>query len=1259
MRKQTLTHELVEQIQLTKQLDKDLSDIPIDKQTKQQQPQKKEKEKQEQEFLLTEIMQKQKAAFLTLSDGKEQTSFYIDNYKHKFATKFFKDNEELEEFLFEKEHGFYHPIIYNAPLVIYDSEKPVVQIELPTRYGSSKNYSFQELKNVLKTNKIIKKQKLEELVEEIFDFLITSKPEKEHKKNTHSIDSIAKHICKNNKVTNKNLNNIKTIFGLLRMGHPIASEEIIRDKKDKTPKITIPSPLPDLFITGKYDPQMQQNIAPTNSICNVDCELIKILEQNKKINKLIKDIDKDIKLKLKKIGLTNIKQNQDRLDEAFEEYNGENYKEIFNKKIKGTFLERNYDESFFEKRKNLQDEIIEFNKTLKQTNSFLKIERIKSKEKNKERRSFVHFGKNITSEKYEWIKYKRMFNREDLKGKRFAIFDTEQPFYKYGDNRTTSLSIIISQDHEIKEKYVIATNKSNEQGYKGFPYIFEATSEKLVETGKSIMENCDIFVAYNIKHDTTKLRDDGDFAIGERLTNPVYEVTTKFLERMRVRGKICLDPMRWAKVYLKYLPNQKLVSTAKALDLEFGKSINYRQQEELLFVNLTNNADHLSRDTIDVISKYLGTKVTRKNIQKMQSLDMICGTILLRYVTEDTLVLPEIIESKQFQDSLDDLFFMSDLFKIEFTRLMHSTNTINQFQKNLFFENLGTYHDEVFPTNYGAQKDYYEDAKQYFKRKLKSNLKSRLKQNKIKTKTKGRISKQIYKVHLPKAKHFREKIIDSLMQNYREGKDEKTINTLEKFFNYIEEHKEDKNRLFFLTQYEESLFDWMLKDYAAVIFEKKLFEKHVKETEKQRNEDLLDNMLDYTKNTNFSENTQLSFGMNYEQENEEEEICKFEIDLEKIENRFKELKSKLGIGKDWSYFYEHNLNKKMFKEYKTKIDTTLMAQNELEEKEYLDLFNRWAKIEAKKRVLTGSSKTNQFEIEKILKQRDKEIIEFITKQGFNIVHTQDDYLYLSDGDENKLLEKDCPLIYVDKIDSAFTANNKIFYNKNGFIKGLKMSEDPQYHVSTFENKIYSEFLLPILKGDYEKALVNTNKNLEEVRSLNHRIKDYEKIDLLRLSKSTRIYIGYERDYWENKATKIKFMTPDTVKFDKKDELGEYFEVELQYNKKEDGTEIEKVYKQINPKTKRAHMIFPYLKRGRRKNKKIKTYEKYYIMNIDDFNPDPLEYKKKITKRLKGLLTSLTNKHIAKTMIEQGLSENETSCIADSCRAEYEQTSLEF
>ena len=201
---------------------------------------------------------------------------------------------------------------------------------------------------------------------------------------------------------------------------------------------------------------------------------------------------------------------------------------------------------------------------------------------------------------------------------------------------------------------------------------------------------------------------------------------------MGIRGKLCIDPMMWARVFFKYLPNQKITSTAKQLGLEFDKWINYRQQEELQLVSNVKDSKHfskeimnLSKDTIELIADYLKKDFSKLKLKKMKDLDKVCGDILLKYVAEDTDVLLEIVRSKQFQESVEDYSFMSEIFNIEFVKLMHLPTSLNEFQERLFFTNMGTYHEVVCPVNLDRIKKFYDRSKKYFNSSREENYADR------------------------------------------------------------------------------------------------------------------------------------------------------------------------------------------------------------------------------------------------------------------------------------------------------------------------------------------------------------------------------------------------------------------------------------------------------------------------------------------------------------------------------------------------------
>jgi len=294
-----------------------------------------------------------------------------------------------------------------------------------------------------------------------------------------------------------------------------------------------------------------------------------------------------------------------------------------------------------------------------------------------------------------------------------------------------------------------------------------------------------IFVAYNVPFDAIKLREAGRFAVGGEGEEPKKISTIPFFERIGVKEMDVLDLWQWAKIAFGYLVNKKLVVVARHLlgEDKFGKEIDYRQQAEL-----------------ERICKGMSVKQASLDVQEMLG-GRKAWQVIASYVGGDVKVLEDMLDTKEFSDSVDDVAYMSQLFKIDFFLLMHDAKRIQDYLERKFFEETGVFRDVIFP-----RFDVFTKYETRVKNKLK-----RVVERSFPVGAKGRVE-SVSKVYLPLGKVLR----DDVEWHFPE---------LREFYDYVDKFWEDKQRSFFLARYEDALAEWMWKDYAAYLYENEKFKK--------------------------------------------------------------------------------------------------------------------------------------------------------------------------------------------------------------------------------------------------------------------------------------------------------------------------------------------------------------------------------------------------------------------------------------------------
>jgi hypothetical protein len=773
--------------------------------------------------------------------------------------------------------------------------------------------------------------------------------------------------------------------------------------------------LPGDFIKEDYTQWARRRLTSPFKFVELDDNILRAFQLKNKIKNNLIGFRKELeKLSAKSYATRRINI----LDDIFDE-NSNIKEEELNDLKKDTKCLKNLDYNLIKKRKEINDEIERANKLL---NDDIKIVYKTKKNKEPELR--------IEKKKDSFLKNSRAPSLEEIVNFKWAFIDIEIPHFRRKDAGITWIGAKywdgkkeISRIHTI---YDVAPDSCN-----GYEVVKHKGIEEMIESFTNEINgfNPDIVSSYNTRFDLIKLRETlAGFLIGknkkssaykELKTNPLYKVTTKFFERIDITNRLVIDLFRWQKIARAYDINAKLEMAAG-----FRKIFGYDLLEK--FEDYCIKGGKLGEKAASIISKYLA-----KDVDSLFS----------------------IFNLKEFKNNMEDVLWMSEKFGISSDRLLHLTNVINEFQEEGFFKQMGITRKHIFPYIKTKQTNELErKCLEYFTKKVVTKS---IKENRIKG-----ISNDVYKVFIPVGDFFRGPL---------SARSEKITD----FFEYKDDFKGDKQRIFFLEQYAKEFSRWMAVDYARFLKDKEKYNKILSK-----------NKIDFM------------------------EIKNIRRDLEAIVADKKQIKisEKLKKGnltiKDIEELADEKI--RLFAENKN-IDSNNLAK----------IINLYSIARKKQNHFSGNYGITPQQIKRILDKRFNEINEFIEKNGLEIVAKEGNYLYLK-GNKHVLEREDAPVVMVDEIKKLYHSD-KVYYEKNGFFSNIQFKDHPGYHLSMFEMNAYERMIKNLLKGNKEKA----KRAYEHVSNVSC-IKKQKKENFFFENKSKQRYSSFVKDS-EYKNGKIYFM----------------------------------------------------------------------------------------------------------------------------------------
>jgi hypothetical protein len=531
--------------------------------------------------------------------------------------------------------------------------------------------------------------------------------------------------------------------------------------------ISLKNKLPKEFIRGNYTKEARWRFTNPGSIISLDEKIIEVLQKSLNIEKRLDNIKECVSEGKKKANATRIWND---LDEFFDNYDGNNFAEI-KRKAKKSIL--SLDDKLIEKRKKISDLLIRTNKELDSDTEIVYKKTKKNKRDHElriEKKDTDFLKKSRTPTLYEFLSYKWLF------------MDIEEPLFMEKDSKVTWVGIkFIEKDKEVSEMYTIHdVGKEKIEGYN--IKRFENEKELISSLTARVKQlNPDIISTYNTRYDLIRLRESQTgFEIGEKNSNPKYEATLKFFERIGIKDRLIIDLMRWQKIARPYEINAKLETAAG-----FEKSISYKEMADLEKISLAGD-----------------TKISQ---------------IIAKYLAIDVDSLFKLYQNQGFRKNLEDALWVCDKYNIGIERIMHTLNSFNNTQEYLYFKNLGIFRENV-PPNLRTKKMQAKKgrAKEIYKERLNDLIKQE--------ETKG-LFKNVYKVAIPVSQFLKQAITRRFPE-------------IKELYDYSNRYNKDKKRYFFINQILLAACDFMITDHGFSMMEHKKLDNLIKGIDNKEFEDI-------------------------------------------------------------------------------------------------------------------------------------------------------------------------------------------------------------------------------------------------------------------------------------------------------------------------------------------------------------------------------------------------------------------------------------
>jgi len=713
----------------------------------------------------------------------------------------------------------------------------------------------------------------------------------------------------------------------------------------------------------------------------------------------------------------------------------------------------------------------------------------------------------------EHFAFKRYINSEDLMDMTWCFIDIEKPRFNTPKEEVSWVAIkYFTPDGQFK-KEIHTSKKVGEEFKRQFAeedctIIDHYENEDWLMAGieKSINSmNPEVLCAYNTSYDFIELREtDHGLTLGKRKARPRKEVTTRFFERIDVKDKIIIDPLPWAKIAKKFLPNRKIAMIAQELGLDFKKSIDYKMMAELEDIIDGMSIEEASKNTQEKIREHAG------EIEDISNLKEACAQIIAKYVGADVDILPELIFHPEMQRYFKHLDKICEFADINIQKAMHTANTINNLQKKEFFEKTGTHMDTIHRITKASRR-----AEQRLRRFVKAQKK---KKTRPAEKERG-LRKNIAHFAIPSWPFLQE----DMEFRFPAAKD---------FFEYVEQQKGIPEDYYTLSQYADAFCKYLLEAWAGFIKARDEFDKNVKKAKLKVHDVDLACMLcnELIKETH-----------------DKDQLRRAYVNLNTLEAV---LDPDLYLAECWQESempcVEYN-EEKLKDVVRGRIEEVgeLLQKQDIDLHLFQELLNEWLKVAKKRNRVVAPFKADPESIE-IMQFEDRllKLSRELEEAGVEIVHKKDEHIFASVEGAEKFPE-DCLAIRIDTHEKTYIAadptksGNRIYYPKQGYYGGIKVQDEPSKDLTLFEMYAYGGFLDKLFSGYLEEAVKHI-KYCRNAFDSNRVPKDYL-VFFIKKSQTYKAYVKGEEIKFRlrhegKKFYDVKFKMHYTVEPNKKGEL---------------------------------------------------------------------------------------------------------------------------
>jgi hypothetical protein len=711
--------------------------------------------------------------------------------------------------------------------------------------------------------------------------------------------------------------------------------------------------------------------------------------------------------------------------------------------------------------------------------------------------------------KNNYVKPVRSLTAEEILNSRLYIIDIEKPLFNTPEEEVSWVATILLDKGKPVKKTIRTlrnpgTKRLNDwdiELYKSESEMVDAIRTEITApiNGKTV----DAIAAYNAPYDIEHTEEAGDFEIGERESDPKVEVAVDFFRKLKVHGKLVLDPLRQARVRFRHLPNRKFeLVLAEAQNILSSKLVNYEQLALLERTSKYNDTSILTPHLKDLVTKEAGT-ITPEN----------CALTAAKYVAGDVDHLQQMLQSQWYKDHLADCVKISETYHVELSRIMHSVKTINDAQERCYFDFVGTYRDVVYK-KFKKMIRLQQEGRSYLMDRLAYHLCQQ---------SRAGAHKNVYKVSLPVGMWLAEHVAGINPNNPQQR-----FTDVLKLRDYALQFRNDKPRYAAINQYLDSLADYLMIDFG-------LLEK----AKSEFNTKLAEAGIEYRA---FEEAyKEIKTGLN--------PLPQFlgKIPPAEFWQQYRLFKAKLQKESEWgpthlrkgtltakgvlkhadeqlkSFWQKYNINAEQFTEMlraareehqaihsarelpETTLEThlgpkarKLMADFETSTSTMNELVHLRSRIEKRERKMFGQYNVKAFAVKKTLLDRISEVHKFANNNSYRSIHAQAGFIYLQGTDPNPLSSPDAPVILADTIPAAYVSINpsdprprkfsqelkhKIFYPKHNYYEGIKVTDRPSNLMTMLEMRCYAPLVELVMKQDFEGALEHANSALDELRNI--------------------------------------------------------------------------------------------------------------------------------------------------------------------------------